>query len=92
MTTFGLTDHDKAALTAVLQTMIAGVATLVLVVGTAASAQTAGAPIVSRPSNAAVSPNLSDLPTAHRSHEENPKVVPRPKPLSPRKAGVSPLG
>ena len=51
---------------------------LVLVVATAAaaSAQTAEAPIVSRPSNAAVSPNLSDLPTAHWSHSENPKVVP----------------
>ena len=34
----------------------------------AASAQTAGVPIVSRPSNAADLPNLSDLPTAHRSH------------------------
>ena len=92
MTTLELTDHDKAALAAVLQTMTAGVATLVLVVATAtaASAQTAGAPIASRPSNAAVSPNLSDLPPAHRSHEKNPKVLPRPKPLSPRKAGDSP--
>lgn len=62
---------------------------LVLFVATAAAAlaQTAGVPIVSRPSNAAVSPNLSDLPTAHRSHGGNPRVVPPPKRLAPPKAG-----
>src|SRR5947208_5238069 len=62
---------------------------LILLIGTATavSAQTGGAPTVSRPSSSAVSPNLSDLPTAHQSQGENPKIVPPPKPLPPRKAG-----
>src|SRR5438874_7970255 len=61
--------------------MIIGSFVLVVATAAAASAQTTGAPIVSRPSNAAVSPNLSDLPAAHWSHGESPKVVPPPKRL-----------
>jgi len=60
----------------------AGLALLVATAA-AASAQTPGAPIVSRPSSATVSPNLSDLPTAHEAQ----KVVPPPKPLPTRGAG-----
>src|SRR5229473_2903909 len=53
-----------------------------------ASAQTnSSAPSVSRPSSSAVSPNLSDLPTAHWAQGQNLKLVPAPKPLPPRKAG-----
>ncbi len=69
--------------------MIIGSFVLVVATAAAASAQTTGALIVSRPSNAAVSPNLSDLPTAHWSQTEKPKVVPPPRPLPPRKTGVS---
>jgi hypothetical protein len=65
--------------------MITGSFVLVIATAAAASAQT-GAPVVSRPSSAAVSPNLSDLPRAHWLHGENPKEVPRPKPLPRRKA------
>ncbi len=54
---------------------------------TAVSAQTGGAPAVSRPSRSAVSPNLSDLPTAHWAQGQDLKLVPSPKPLPPRKAG-----
>src|SRR5262249_6276784 len=92
MATLELNDHDKSALAAILRTPIAGITGLILVIATAAAApaQTADALIISRPSNAAVSPNLSDLPTAQWSGRENPKVVPRPKPLPPRKAGVNP--
>src|SRR5258708_28531611 len=54
---------------------------------TAVSAQTDGAPAVSRPSRSAVSPNLSDLPTAHWAQGQDLKLVPAPKPLPPRKAG-----
>jgi hypothetical protein len=93
MTPLELNDHDKSALAGILRTTIAGITSLILVIAAtvaAASPQIAGAPIISRPSNAAVSPNLSDLPTAHWSDRENPKVVPRPKPLPPRKAGVNP--
>jgi hypothetical protein len=50
---------------------------------TAASAD----PTVSRPSGSAVSPNLSDLPTAHWAQGQNLKLVPAPKPLPPRNAG-----
>ena len=53
----------------------------------AASAQTPGAPVVSHPSSASVSPNLSDLPTAHWAQGQNLKMVPTPKPLPPRGAG-----
>src|SRR5436305_8660951 len=53
----------------------------------AASAQTPGAPVVSHPSSASVSPNLSDLPTAHWAQGQNLKMVPAPKPLPPRGAG-----
>jgi hypothetical protein len=42
---------------------------------------------VSRPSSSAVSPNLSDLPTAHWAQGQNLKLVPAPKPLPPRNAG-----
>src|SRR5260370_9084429 len=53
-----------------------------------ASAQTSSsAPSVSRPSSSAVSPNLSDLPTAHWAQGQNLKLVPPPKPLPPRNAG-----
>ena len=53
-----------------------------------ASAQTnSSAPSVSRPSSSAVSPNLSDLPTAHWAQGQNLKLVPAPKPLPPRNAG-----
>jgi hypothetical protein len=54
---------------------------------TAVSAQTSGSPTVSHPSSASVSPNLSDLPTAHWAQGQNLKMVPAPKPLPPRGAG-----
>ena len=56
-----------------------------------ASAQTSSSPpTVSRPSSSAVSPNLSDLPTAHWAQGQNLKLVPAPKPLPPR--GAPPVG
>src|SRR5216683_6422931 len=54
---------------------------------TAGLAEAADAPTVSRPSSSAVSPNLSDLPTAHWAQGQNLKLVPAPKPLPPRNAG-----
>ena len=54
-----------------------------VVIATGASAD----PTVSRPSSSAVSPNLSDLPTAHWAQGQELKLVPAPKPLPPRKAG-----
>jgi hypothetical protein len=60
---------------------------LLVATGAAASAQTSGAPTVSRPSHSAVSPNLSDLPTAHWAQGQELKMVPAPKPLPPRGAG-----
>jgi len=42
---------------------------------------------VSHPSNATVSPNLSDLPTAHFAQGQELKMVPAPKPLPPRGQG-----
>src|SRR5881394_32008 len=62
---------------------------LILLIGTATavSAQTGGAPTVTRPTSSAVSPNLSDLPTAHWAQSQNLKMVPAPKPLPPRGAG-----
>jgi hypothetical protein len=88
MTNLELTDRSKVALADGLRSTIATLASLVLVFATAVAGppETASAPITSRPSNAAVSPNLSDVPTAHRSGGENPRVVPRPKPLPPRRA------
>ena len=72
----------------VVRKMTVGSAVLVLATSAgAALGETTGAPLVSRPSNAAVSPNLSDLPAAHSPHGEKPKVVPAPKRLPPRKAG-----
>src|SRR5439155_23560974 len=65
----------------------------VIATATAVSAQT-GAPTVTRPTSSAVSPNLSDLPTAHWAQGQNLKMVPAPKPLPPRGAGpgeTSPL-
>jgi hypothetical protein len=90
MTNLELNDHAKAALTAVLRATIAAIGSFVLVVAATAaeSAHTAGAPIVSRPSSVAVSPNLSDVPRASLSQSEKPKVVPAPRPLPPRKTGV----
>src|SRR5437879_13555960 len=58
----------------------------VIATATAVSAQT-GAPTVTRPTSSAVSPNLSDLPTAHWAQGQNLKMVPAPKPLPPRGAG-----
>src|SRR5438309_7969471 len=58
----------------------------VMATATAVSAQT-GAPTVTRPTSSAVSPNLSDLPTAHCAQGQNLKMVPAPKPLPPRGAG-----
>src|SRR5205814_3915763 len=58
----------------------------VITTATAVSAQT-GAPTVTRPTSSAVSPNLSDLPTAHWAQGQNLKMVPAPKPLPPRGAG-----
>src|SRR5712675_555320 len=60
---------------------------LVIASGTTVSAQTGGAPSVTRPTSSAVSPNLSDLPTAHWAQGQNLKMVPAPKPLPPRGAG-----
>src|SRR5438876_2718291 len=64
-------------------------ASFILLAGatTAGLAEAADAPTVSRPSSSAVSPNLSDLPTAHWAQGQNLKLVPAPKPLPPRKAG-----
>src|SRR5947208_11828464 len=59
----------------------------VIATATAVSAQTGGAPTVTRPTSSAVSPNLSDLPTAHWAQGQNLKMVPAPKPLPPRGAG-----
>src|SRR3981081_4895678 len=59
---------------------------------TAVSAQTGGAPAVSRPSRSAVSPNLSDLPTAHWAQGQDLKLVPAPKPLPPGKAASGGAG
>src|SRR5437764_7262165 len=59
----------------------------VIAAATAVSAQTGGAPTVTHPSSASVSPNLSDLPTAHWAQGQNLKMVPAPKPLPPRGAG-----
>ena len=63
-------------------------ASLLVVGGLAsASAQTSSSsPSVSRPSSSAVSPNLSDLPTAHWAQGQNLKLAPAPKPLPPRGA------
>jgi len=58
----------------------------VIATATAVSAQT-GAPTVTRPTSSAVSPNLSDLPTAHWAQGQELKMVPAPKPLPPRGAG-----
>src|SRR5438132_666423 len=64
-------------------------ASFILLAGatTAGLAEAADAPTVSRPSSSAVSPNLSDLPTAHWAQGQNLKLVPAPKPLPPRNAG-----
>src|SRR5438270_3698043 len=59
----------------------------VIATATAVSAQTGGAPTVTRPTSSAVSPNLSDLPTAHWAQGQKLKMVPAPKPLPPRGAG-----
>jgi hypothetical protein len=56
-------------------------------VATAITADPAGAQTVSYPSSATVSPNLSDLPTAHWAQGQNLKLVPAPKPVPPRGAG-----
>src|SRR5207248_3098668 len=58
----------------------------VIATATAVSAQT-GAPTVTRPTSSAVSPNLSDLPTAHWAQGQELKMAPAPKPLPPRGAG-----
>src|SRR5918911_1921096 len=61
-----------------------------LVVGGLASASSqtsSSSPSVSRPSISAVSPNLSDLPTAHWAQGQELKMVPAPKPLPPRGTG-----
>ena len=71
-------------------TNLLGGLALLVATAAAASAQTPGAPVVSRPSSSAVSPNLSDLPTAHWAQGQNLKMVPAPKPLPPR--GVGPGG
>jgi hypothetical protein len=59
----------------------------VTAVATAIPADPAGAQTVSRPSSASVSPNLSDLPTAHWAQGQNLKMVPVPKPVPPRGTG-----
>jgi len=59
----------------------------VTAVATAMTANPAGAQTVSHPSSASVSPNLSDLPTAHWAQGQNLKMVPAPRPLPPRGAG-----
>src|SRR5437868_8979237 len=59
---------------------------------TAGLAEAADAPTVSRPSSSAVSPNLSDLPTAHWAQGQNLKLVPAPKPLPPGKAASGGAG
>src|SRR5947207_3060155 len=59
----------------------------VIAAATAVSAQTGGAPTVTRPTSSAVSPNLSDLPTAHWAQGQELKMVPAPKPRPARGAG-----
>src|SRR5438132_6701296 len=64
-------------------------ASFILLAGaaTAGLAEAADAPTVTRPTSSAVSPNLSDLPTAHWAQGQNLKMVPAPKSLPPRGAG-----
>ena len=54
---------------------------------TAISVAPAVAQTVSHPSSSALSPKLSDLPTAHWAQGQNLKMVPRPKPLLPPGTG-----
>ena len=71
---------------------VVGAALLLAASGEITSAEAASpAPVVSHPSTSALSPRLSDLPTAHWVHTpDGLKLTPRPKPLLPR--GVGPSG
>src|SRR5713101_2961258 len=71
---------------------VVGAALLLAASGEIASAEAASpAPVVSHPSTSALSPELSDLPTAHWAQTpQGLKLVPPPKPLLPR--GVGPSG
>jgi len=71
---------------------VVGAALLLAACGEIASAEAASpAPVVSHPSTSALSPRLSDLPTAHWAQTpQGLKLVPPPKPLLPR--GVGPSG
>ena len=72
--------------------MVVGAALLLAASGEITSAEAASpAPVVSHPSTSALSPPLSDLPTAHWVQTpDGLKLMPRPKPLLPR--GVGPSG
>ena len=62
-----------------------GALVLLLTTGGIASAQN---PVVSHPTSSAISPALSDLPTAHWApSSQGLKLAPPPKPLRPRGAG-----
>jgi hypothetical protein len=71
---------------------VVGAALLLAASGEITSAEAASpAPVVSHPSTSALSPRLSDLPTAHWTQTpQGLKLVPPPKPLLPR--GVGPSG
>ncbi len=71
---------------------VVGAALLLAASGGITSAEAASpAPVVSHPSTSALSPLLSDLPTAHWTQTpQGLKLVPPPKPLLPR--GVGPSG
>src|ERR1700693_2022280 len=62
-----------------------GALVLLLATGGVGSAQN---PIIARPTSSALSPPLSDLPTAHWApSSQGLKLAPPPKPLRPRGAG-----
>ncbi len=71
---------------------VVGVALLLAASGEITSAEAASpSPVVTHPSTSALSPRLSDLPTAHWAQTpQGLKLVPPPKPLLPR--GVGPSG
>src|SRR5438105_6964924 len=72
---------------------VLGAAVLMAAGIASASAQTnSSSPSVSRPSSSAVSPNLSDLPTAHWAQGQELKLVPAPKPLPPGKVASGGAG
>jgi hypothetical protein len=74
-----------------IELKVVGAALLLAASGEITAAEAASpAPVVSHPSTSALSPQLSDLPTAHWVHTpDGLKLTPRPKPLLPHGAGPS---